>query len=112
MSLQVSVCTGGLTVVITSTQSSLIPVGSVHLKVAVLVPEEDVMTEVDAAFTLVIAAAGIINDIATVAINNNFTFLVVNLLNWTNLAILTNKSEDRLAACMRAISSQAKLPLL
>jgi hypothetical protein len=79
------VCTGGFTVVITSTHSTLWPVGSVHLKVVVLVPEEDVMTEVDAAFTLVIAAAGIINDIATVAINKNFRFSVLNLFNYANL---------------------------
>jgi hypothetical protein len=85
------VCTGGLTVVITSTQSSLIPVGSVHLKVAVLVPEEDVTTEVDAAFTLVIAAAGIINDIATVAINNNFRFVILSLFNWVDLTICSNE---------------------
>jgi hypothetical protein len=76
------VCTGGLTVVITSTHNSLCPVGSVHLNVVVLVPEDDVMTVVvDAAFTLVIAAAGIINDIATVAITNNFRFMVLNLFN-------------------------------
>jgi len=91
MSLQVSVCTGGLTVVITSTHSSLRPDGSVHLKVAVLVPEEDVMTEVDAAFTLVIAAAGIINDIATVAINNNFRFVILSLFNWVDLTICSNE---------------------
>jgi hypothetical protein len=76
------VCTGGLTVVITSTHNSLCPVGSVHLNVEVLLPEDDVMTVVvDAAFTLVIAAAGIINDIATVAITNNFRFMVLNLFN-------------------------------
>jgi hypothetical protein len=76
------VCTGGLTVVITSTHNSLCPVGSVHLNIVVLVPEDDVMTVVvDAAFTLVIAAAGIINDIATVAITNNFRFMVLNLFN-------------------------------
>ena len=75
-------CTGGLTVVITSTHNSLCPVGSVHLNVEVLVPEDDVITEVvDAAFTLVVAAAGIINDTATVAITNNFRFLVLNLFN-------------------------------
>lgn len=75
-------CTGGLTVVITSTHNSLCPVGSVHLNIVVLVPEDDVMTVVvDAAFTLVIAAAGIINDIATVAITNNFRFMVLNLFN-------------------------------
>jgi hypothetical protein len=76
------VCTGGLTVVITSTHNSLCPVGSVHLNVVVLVLEDDVMTVVvDAAFTLIIAAAGIINDIATVAITNNFRFMVLNLFN-------------------------------
>jgi hypothetical protein len=54
----------------------------VHLNIVVLVPEDDVMTVVvDAAFTLVIAAAGIINDIATVAITNNFRFMVLNLFN-------------------------------
>ena len=70
-------CTGGLTVVITSTHNSLCPVGSVHLNVEVLVPEDDV----DAAFTLVIAAAGIINDTTTVIITNNFRFVVLNLFN-------------------------------
>ena len=73
-------CTGGLTVVITSTHNSLCPVGSVHLNVEVLVPEDDVMTEVvDAALTLVIAVAGIINDIASVAINNNFRLVALDL---------------------------------
>jgi len=54
----------------------------VHLNVEVLVPEDDVMTEVvDAAFTLVVAAAGIISDTATVIITNNFRFVVLNLFN-------------------------------
>jgi hypothetical protein len=41
--------------------------------------DDDVMTVVDAAFALVIAAAGIINDIAAVAINNNVKFLALVL---------------------------------
>ena len=45
-----------------------------------MVPEDDVMTEVvDAALTLVIAVAGIINDIASVAINNNFRLVALDL---------------------------------
>ena len=53
-----------------------------HLNVVTFVSEEDdVMTEVDAAFTLVIAAAGKINDTATVVItNDNIKFFVTRLL--------------------------------
>ena len=53
-----------------------------HLNVLTLVPEEDdVMTEVDAAFALVIAADGKINDIViTVITNDNIKFFVTNLL--------------------------------
>ena len=61
------------------------------MNVAVLVPEEDVMTEVDAAFTLVIAAAGIINDIATVAINSNFRFVILSLFKWVDLTICSSE---------------------
>jgi hypothetical protein len=51
------------------------------LNVVTFVPEDDVMTEVDAAFTLVIAAAGKTNDTTTVAItNDNIKFFVTNLL--------------------------------
>jgi hypothetical protein len=45
-----------------------------------LVPEDEVMTVVEAAFTLVIAAAGMIKDIATTAISNNFKFVIFRLV--------------------------------
>ena len=74
-------CAGGFTVVITKTHRSFCEVGSLHLNVVTFVSEEDdVMTEVvDAALTLVIAVAGIINDIASVAINNNFRLVALDL---------------------------------
>jgi hypothetical protein len=51
------------------------------LNVVPFAPEEDVMTEVDAAYKLVIVAAGKINDTATVVINNdNINFFLKNLL--------------------------------
>lgn len=56
-----------------------------HLNVVVL--EEDVMIEVVDAFAPVIAAAGIINEIATAAINNNFIFLTFNLYDCAKLDI-------------------------
>jgi hypothetical protein len=49
------------------------------------VPEEDVMTVVEEAFTLVIAEAGMINANATVAINNNLRFEFLSLSNLVNL---------------------------
>ena len=75
-------CAGGFTVVITKTHRSFCEVGSLHLNVVTFVSEEDdVMTEVDAAFALVIAAAGKINDIViTVITNDNIKFFVTNLL--------------------------------
>jgi hypothetical protein len=65
--------------------------------------EEDVMTVVNAAFTLVIAAAGIINDIAPVAINNNLRFeLFLSLSNCCHLMII---SSDYLKICSSYFST-------
>jgi hypothetical protein len=62
------------------------------LNVVDLVPEEDVMTVVeDEAFALVIAEAGMINDNATVAINNNLRFEFLSLSNLVNLVTSLSK---------------------
>jgi len=58
--------------------SNLWPVGSEHLKVWVC--EFDVIAIVEAP-AFVTAAAGTINDIATMAINRNFTLVGPNLFN-------------------------------
>jgi hypothetical protein len=50
----------------------------------------DVIT-VAAALAFVTAAAGTINDIAIVAINNNFRLVTLNLFNWTDPCHLTDR---------------------
>lgn len=64
-----------------------------HLNVVTFVaPEEedDVIIDFDTAFTLVIAAAGIRNDIAITAIKNIFVFLMPNLFKCGSLTLLFN----------------------